>query len=532
MFGFFASPGAIGSAAYGIGALATRVETFHRSTDDVKRSLSPAHAWGMLRPLRQDFLSLAAGFEQHLNHLSGAIDGAKRRLDRTAANYSSADKACLQMLAKVGNDYGDGLRLRRLNPASRFYQDHRLWNGVIASTPSSIGGSTVLHSWRFLGDLNSDDKYNIGTDVAMLATDASIAFLQVRADYAHLRADPLGLLIRAGMPFLLNAFYWTKSVTDWLTGDPIATGQAAYNFDSIAEGCRKLAADLGETVDRALSGTWHGTAADSARQRLTAMRDGITETAGGADRTAALLQLVSSLITDVETIIRAMITDVVTWAIVTWFSAQLAAAETFGASEVAAAERITAESERTAADVGRLMTSLTAMLRRISGLVSRLRTELVRIKDKSFAALARSSPGEKFMASPYGGGRQTQAIVREDAVRGRHEKIDAFHGYVSTGKQTVRAAKNGALQNFGFRQFRTDQYGTPYPNGARKIRVRSVQVADGRGGVRGLNNHVGVVGSAASTILPFGRVAQYWARGGDKPDYNIDKELDPWSTPR
>lgn len=533
MDGFTASAGAVGSAAHGIGALTTRVDTFHHTTDDVARSLSPTHAWGLLRSLREDFLSLAAEFKQHLNHMSGAIDGAKKRLHDTAANYSSAEAACLRVLAKVGNDHGDDQNIRQLNPASQFYQNHRTWNGVITSLPVAAGslGSAVLHTWRFFGDLDSDDKYNIGTDIALLVTDASTAFLAARSNYANIIADPIGLLLRGGISFLLNAFYWTKTITDRLTGDPIATGQAAYNFDSIAQGCRRLAADLDQTMDQTLGETWQGTVADTARRRLTAMRDGITDTAGSADRTAALLQLVSSLITDVEAIIRGMISEVVTWAVLAWLSAQLIAAETFGASELAAAQRITAESERAAGDVGRVMTVLVGMLRRIRGLVSRLRTELRQIKEKSFTTLLRSSPGKKFLDSGYGGARQTLSRVRADAT-GKHARINNFHVFVSTGKQTWRAAKNGVLRNFGFNQYWTDPAGNPYPFNQRKIRVLSYQITDGQGGTRALNNRVGVLGSAASTVLPFGRAAQYWARSGDtSPGDDIDRELDLWDTP-
>jgi hypothetical protein len=533
MDGFTVSADAVGGAAHGIGTLAARVETFHRATDDAARSLSSEHAWGLLRSLRQDFLSLATEFKEHLNHMSGAIDGAKKRLHGTAANYSSAETACLRVLAKVGNEYGDGRRLRELNPASQFYQNHRIWNGVIISAPSFVGawGSTGLHSLRLYGDLNSDDKYNIGTDIALLATDASTAYLSTIGGIANLRADPMGFLVRCGIPFLLNAFYWTKSLTDLLTGDPIATGQAAYNFDSIAQGCRTLATNLDETMDRTLGETWRGTTADAARLRLTEMRDGITETAGSADRTAALLQLVSSLITDVEAVIREMINEVVVWAAVAWISAQLAAVETFGVSELVAAQRITAESERTAGVVGHVMASLLGMLRRIKGLVPRLRAELRQIKEKSFAALLRSSPGKKFMDSGYGGARQTLARVRADAT-GKHAKVNDIHVAVSTGKQMWRSTKNGVFRDFGFHLYNTDKSGNPYPNNGRKVRVRGYQVGDGQGGVRSIENRVGVVSSAASTILPFGRAAQYWVRGGDRaPSDEINQKLDLWDTP-
>lgn len=535
MNGFSASTGALGGAAEGIAALTSRVQTFHRSADEVTRTLSASHAWGAFRPLREDFLSLAAEFRQHLDHMSGAVDGASDRLHDTASGYSSADAACLEVLAETGRDYAGDTDLRQLNPASRFYVDHRTANGFITSLPGfgGMAGSAGMDAWRFWGDLSRTDKYNVGTDIAMFAADASNALLSVPSDIAHFRADPLGFLILTGIPFLMNTFYWTKSVTDWLTGDPIATGQAAYDFDSIAQGCHGLATDLGRAVERTLDATWQGTAADAARYRLTALRNGIADTGDSADQIAALLQLVSSLITDAEAIVRGMITDVVTWAVTIWLAAQMTAVETLGASEAVAAERITAESARIADQVRGLMMRLTSLLRRVRGIVIKLRTEFHAVKERSFTALLGSSPGRRFMESRYGGGRQAIGFVRNDAKLGPAAEVKNVHLLVSVGKQTVRAAANAGLHDFGFHLFRTDTSGIPYPDGRRRIRILAYQVPTGEGGMRMLTNRLGVAASAATTVLPFGRAAQYWMRGGDTlaVGADTDRELDLWETP-
>ncbi|MFB9836743.1 hypothetical protein [Actinoallomurus acaciae] len=508
------------------------METFQKSNNEVTNTLSDESAWGLLRPLRGDFLSLAEEFRRHLNQMSGAVDGARERLHTTSATYGSAEAASLGVLAETGRTYGDGKTLRELNPVSGFYQNHHAWYGVIMGLPASLGsiGNSALHGWRLFGDLSSDDKYNTGTDIAMFATDATAAILSTRADVQNLLIDPLGLLIRSGLSFLLNAFYWTKKVTDLLTGDPMATGQAAYGFDSIAEGCRRLAADIGSTSHRLLDDRWQGVAAEDAGERLRDLTDGINDTARSADGIAALLQVISSLIADVEAIVRGMITSLVTWAVMLWFSAQLAAVETAGASEAVALQDITVQSGQTAGEVGRLLALLTSLIRRARGLVSRVRAEFQRVNERSFAALAHSGPGKSFIDSKYGGGRQNMAVLREDAVHGRHAKVDNVHILVSTGKQASRTVVNGFLLNFGFLRSRYDSTGTAYPNGQRRIRVRSYQVPDGNGKYRELRNPVGVAGSIASTALPLGRALQYWHRGsGGAPASDTDRELDLWT---
>ena len=226
MGGYTASAGTISTAAHGIGALQSRVGEFHRSTDEAIHPLSGAHSWGLLRPVRAEFLSLAAAFKEHLDHMSGAIDGAKKRLNDTAASYSAAETACLKVLAAVGEKQHDQ-GIRELNPASRFYRDHRTWNGIITSLPTPLNryGMAGMHAWRFYGDLTSDDKFNVVTDAATLISDFSLAGFTTKANYNFIRLNPLGYLTGVGLGFMLNAFYWTKYVVDWLTGDPIATGR-------------------------------------------------------------------------------------------------------------------------------------------------------------------------------------------------------------------------------------------------------------------------------------------------------------------
>lgn len=380
MHGFTVSTDAIRQAADGVGSLASRVDDFQQNTGRAVESLSGAHPWGLIgKPMQQEFLSLATEFQGHLDHMAGAIKGAQKRLHNTVAGYTATEFAILQTLGRTGDNGngGNGKQLRQLNPASRFYRDHRLANGAITALPSSLGllGATALDTWRLVGDAESDDKYNISTDIAAITADASMAGMFTISDILQVRTDPLGWLIRGGLGFLLNAFYWTKTVTDWVTGDPIATGQAAYNFDSIAQGGRALAGDVERALAETIS-TWQGEAADAARKRLTALQDGIAATGGCADKTAALLQLASAIITDVEAIVRGVINDLVTWVVMTWISAQLVAAGTWGTSQIAATARITSASMTALGRLQKLIMLTTTFIQRIRTIVRRLTTRL------------------------------------------------------------------------------------------------------------------------------------------------------------
>jgi hypothetical protein len=537
--GFEVSPDAIKRAAHGVGSLASRVDGFQQATAKALESVSGSHPWGLIgKPMQWEFQSLATEFQKHLDHMTGAIKGAQKRLGNTAAAYTTAELAILETLGRAGQvgDETHGSGLRQLNPASQFYLHHHFWNGAILASPNSLGmlGATALDALRLTGDAESNDKYNVATDIAMLTADGSMAALSVYSDVLQVRTDPLGWLIRCGVGFLLNAFYWTKIVTDSVTGDPIATGQAAYNFDSIAQGCRSLAHDLEQAVGETIgNGSWHGEAADAARKRLTALRNGITATADCADMTAALLQLASTIITDLEFIVRGLISDLITWVIMTWFAAQLLAAETFGTSEAAAVARITSASATTLGRVQKLITLATTMVQRVLATASRLITRLGDVKQRSFAALLRSPAGQKHMnADAFGGARFNASVVRKDAGRGKHARIKLSHLYMSWGKQIKRGAVNNTLHTWGFHGYLSDEKGKAYPDGKPRIKPMKRMIPDGNGGMRGVTNYAAIVGYSLKTVLPFGRALQYRLRAGDTPsDREIDQDLDLWGAP-
>jgi hypothetical protein len=270
---------ALRRAASGIDPLLSRVAGFEQAAARAAGSLAGTHPWGLLGEvyLREDCTSMMNGFGEHLRHMNDALTGARDRITRSANTYSAAEGYCLDALNSVRDDQATTSgALRQLNPASRFYNEHRTLNGVMTALPYPLGslGSSALDGVRWIGDLTSGDPYNISTDLANLGADATQAVFEIPQAIIWISRNPLDYLVQTGITFLLNAFYWTKSLADWVTGDPIATGQAAYNYDSLAQGCHQLAQDLTAALNDSFSnGNWNGAAADSARARLTALRD-------------------------------------------------------------------------------------------------------------------------------------------------------------------------------------------------------------------------------------------------------------------
>ena len=537
MTGYAAAPGAARGAARGVDALVSRVAGFQRAAAEASDSLSGHHPWGLLGEvwLRDACTELMEEFQGHLRHMRKALDGAKERLTGTASTYSAVEVAMAQMLESLGEKHeaaGDE-KLRQLNLASRFYRDHRYFNGMLVALPQPFGSaaSTVLDGIRLWGDLFSDDKYNVSTDMAKLGADISALYFAVRGEFVWLRANPIGYLGTYGLTFLISGLYWTKDAADWVTGDPIRTGQAAYNFDSLAEGCRKLASELGGALGKAVgSDVWQGDAAVVARERLAALRDGIDATGHRADQVAAALQLASSIMGTFEGIVRAIISYFILWVVRAWFSVQLAAAATGGVSEVMAVPAIMAESERAAIKAGRMIQLAGTFLRRLAVLMKRIPSALRDIQQRAFVALSRSSLGQKSLNYGYGANFIT-GLVRDLATTGKHAKLNMSHVAISSLKQLfTKAPKQAVASEFGYGLYTTDKKGNPYPDGKWKLVPYRTVVSVENGRPRSIGNVPGAVFIAMGTIAPYGRSIQYWSRAGDvAPARVIDDQLDLWN---
>lgn len=521
----------IRQAVKGIDELSARVGKFQRSADDAADSLSGFHPWGAIGEiyLRRETDELMAECQEHLRHLRKAFSGARDHLDQTGKTYATAETASAVLLSKVGNDgrAAEQNRLRQLNPASRFYRDHRLLNGLITEGPFPFNciGSSVIHTLRFMGDLRSDDHYNIATDIANLAVDAPLGIVSFLEFYNTMRANPLNYLIRTIPYGILGSMYWTKWVADWVTGDPIATGQAAYNFDSIAEGCRRLAQELTDGLDESLSGgrAWGGTTAEGAADRLGTFRDGITETGNHADSVAAILQLASSIMGTVEGIVKGLIADLISWAVQIWFAAQLTVGISAGTSEIAAAAQISERSAATASEVSGLLRRVAALLRRLASLMKRLVQALDKGRRRAFIALSRSSVGQKTLAHPYGSGYIGE-LARLDIGIKKHAHLYPTYVVRGTLKQFSRSPAIRALSEFGFTRTAKNKRGELNPGGRYKIHPFRYPVGKNS---RLITIYPIIAPFALRTLAPFGRALQYHLRADDaSSDEATDRKLD------
>jgi hypothetical protein len=227
-----------------------------------------------------------------------------------------------------------------------------------------------------------------------------------------------------------------------------------------------------------------------------------------------MLQLASAIIGDAEFMVRQTIASVITWAVMTWLTAQLLAPASGGASTAAALAKITSESARSANLVKRLIDRVVTSFRRIAALFKRMMATLAKLKREGFEKLKNSAWGKKFVDYPYSAPYFRNAILKDAGHKGRHVKIGNADVGLSIAGQARRAPINQSLLRFGFNRFWNDKQGNTFKP-ARMV-VSPIRMV-----IKGGDSFYAwpIVGARIlQTVFPFGRVFIYWRRSEDGPD--------------
>jgi hypothetical protein len=176
--------------------------------------------------------------------------------------------------------------------------------------------------------------------------------------------DPLGWLVGQGLNFLISVVQPLEDAIHFVSGDGPALQQAGENFGAIAEGIAELrttfADDLQSTVQ-----TWGGSASEAAGTKLGEFAHGIDGVAGQAGELAELLLMSSMIMQVIEDVIKAILTELITWLIMIWIPALAAAVPSCGASTAAAGAATGVRVASTAGRVSRIVAKLRQLLTKI-----------------------------------------------------------------------------------------------------------------------------------------------------------------------
>ncbi|TCO58286.1 hypothetical protein [Actinocrispum wychmicini] len=147
--------------------------------------------------------------------------------------------------------------------------------------------------------------------------------------------DPIGWLVSHGLNMLLELVHPLQDALHQVTGDGPAIGHASANFTSIAQGFVALADDFQKQGDTSLK-DWQDQAGDEARQALAEFSNGIRGVGSSAGSVAEVLQMWSMVMVVIEEVIKAIISELVSWLITIWLPALATSVISFGSSVAAA----------------------------------------------------------------------------------------------------------------------------------------------------------------------------------------------------
>ena len=253
-----------------------------------------------------------------------------------------------QVIGKVEITVGEKALGKKMAEAAPFY-------GGYLKTSEALGKATE----------------NGGADVTSLISEG-VAFLgSIGSAASNFAQDPIGWLVGQGLNFLISVVQPLEDAIHMVSGDGPALQQAAENFGAIAKGVGELRSKFDEELANSVQ-TWGGEAADVASSKLGEFANGITGVSEQAGEMAQLLQMSSMVMTIIEDVIKAILTELITWLIMIWIPALAAAVPSFGASTAAAGAATGVRVATTGSRVARLVARLRQLLAKIMDFLRKL----------------------------------------------------------------------------------------------------------------------------------------------------------------
>jgi hypothetical protein len=194
------------------------------------------------------------------------------------------------------------------------------------------GKSIAEHSRELAG---ADDLGDVAAASGKLVGDGASFVAGAAMDVTFFAMDPIGWLVSHGLNMLLELVQPLQDALHQVSGDGPAIGHASQNFVTIAQGFVELAEDFEKTGDTALK-DWVDDAGEAARAALGDFSSGIRGLGSSAGSVAEVLKMWSMVMVVIEEVIKAIISELVSWLITIWLPALASSVITLGGSVAAA----------------------------------------------------------------------------------------------------------------------------------------------------------------------------------------------------
>lgn len=287
------------------------------------------------------------------------------------------------------------------------------------------------------------DGVDIALGLGTIATDTT-SFIQSSAStITDIATDPLGWLVGQGLNFLISAVQPIQDAIHFVSGDGPALGIAADNFSAIATGLDQLAKNFAEVADTSLA-DWKGDAGDAARRSLGEFAHGIGGVSAKSGDLAQMLQLSSMLMSFIEDLIKAILTELVTWLIMIWIPALAAAVPTCGASVATAGTASEVKLGTTTAKTTQKVSKVRELLQKILAWLQKMKAKLAATKLGKVFAEGKTAGKLKELAEANAGKSMVDKLKGAEGMIGKRAGKNALSEIAKKGGE---AAAKGV---FGF----------------------------------------------------------------------------------
>jgi hypothetical protein len=230
----------------------------------------------------------------------------------------------------------------------------------------------------------ADDFGDLAAASGKLAGDGAKFVGSAAMDVTFFAMDPIGWLVSHGLDMLLELVQPLQDALHQVSGNGPAIGHASDDFVTIAQGFVALADDFEKTGDTALK-DWQDNAGAAARAALGDFSSGIRGVGSSAGSVAEVLQMWSMVMVAIEEVIKAIMSELVSWLITIWLPALAASVISLGGTVAAAMTASIAKAASVFQKVtkhlgvfGKLLDEFMAFLVKYSGKIEKI-TEKFRV---------------------------------------------------------------------------------------------------------------------------------------------------------
>jgi len=287
----------------------------------------------------------------------------------------------------------DALNVTEYDESFAANADRAALKTPVVGTVYKSGKSIAEHAKELS---EADDFGDLASASGKLAGDGAKFVGSAAMDVTFFAMDPIGWLVSHGLDMLLELVQPLQDALHQVSGNGPAIGHASDEFVTIAQGFVALADDFEKTGDTALK-DWQDNAGEAARAALGDFSSGIRGVGSSAGSVAEVLQMWSMVMVVIEEVIKAIISELVSWLITIWLPALAASVISFGGTVAAAMTASIAKAASVFQKVtkhlgtfGKLLDEFMAFLVKYSGKIEKV-TEKFRV-GKVIQAGERSIP--------------------------------------------------------------------------------------------------------------------------------------------